>query len=278
LAVEFSGDPVRQVVDSTIGIISGIHDYMVPTELRPNYARLVDQAFAARARELGWKSKPGESDETRLLRPSIVPLVALWGQDGSLAAEARQLAGTWIADRKGIDPEVLGSVLTVAARTGDAAFFKQLPAALARTEDRHQRDLILGAMGSSRDPQIARDTMQLALKPDFDLRESVNLIFGPIGAPETRALPFEFVKAHYDELVARIPAGSTFGFGEFLPFVGGAFCDEKSAEAVKAFFEPKVDRFPGTKRNLAQALEGIRICTAYTAAQQESVTEFLKKF
>jgi alanyl aminopeptidase len=104
------------------------------------------------------------------------------------------------------------------------------------------------------------------------------LIFGPTGVPETRSLPFEFVKANYDALVARVPAGSTFGFGEFLPFVGGAFCDEQSAEAVKAFFEPKVDRFPGTKRNLAQTLESIRICTAYTAAQRDSVAEFLKKY
>jgi hypothetical protein len=39
-----------------------------------------------------------------------------------------------------------------------------------------------------------------------------------------------------------------------------------------------VDRFSGTKRNLAQALEGVRICVAYTAAQQASVTEFLKKY
>jgi hypothetical protein len=63
-----------------------------------------------------------------------------------------------------------------------------------------------------------------------------------------------------------------------LPFLGGAFCDEKSAEEVQAFFEPKVDRFSGTRRNLAQTLEGIRICAAYKAAQQNSVAEFLKKY
>ena len=120
--------------------------------------------------------------------------------------------------------------------------------------------------------------MQLALKPEFDIREANALLFGPLGVPETRALPFEFVKANYDAVVAKIPVGTAFGFGEFLPFVGGNFCDEKSAEELRAFFEPKVDRFAGTRRNLAQALEGIRICTAYKAAQQDSVTEFLKKY
>jgi hypothetical protein len=103
-------------------------------------------------------------------------------------------------------------------------------------------------------------------------------MLGPGGVPEVRSLPFEFVKANYDAITAKIPAGSTFGIGAFLPFVGGLFCDEKSGEELKAFFEPKVDRFAGTRRNLAQTLEGIRICTAYKAAQQDSVVEFLKKY
>jgi alanyl aminopeptidase len=278
LALEFANDPVRQVVDSAIGIVAGVHDDMLPNELRPNYARLVDRAFAARARQLGWKAKAGEDAETRLLRPSIVPLVALWGADGSLAAEARQLAAQWIANRNSVDPDIVGAVLTVAARTGDEAFFKQLSTALSGTEDRRQRDLILSAMGSFADPHIARAAMDLALKPEFDLREAFALFFGPLGLPETRSLPFEFVKANYEAIAAKIPAGSTFGFGDALPFVGSAFCDEKSGDALKAFFEPRVDRFAGSRRNLAQVLESIRICTAYKAAQQVSVTEFLKKY
>jgi len=278
LAVEFANDPVRQVVGSSIAIIAVVHDYMVPNELRPNYGRLVDQAFGARARQLGWKAKAGEGSETRLTRSSIVPLVALWGTDQSLAAEARRLGALWITDRTAIDADVAGSVLNVAARTGDEAFYKQLSTALSGTEDRHQRDLILNTMGSFSDPHIAGTAMELALKPDFDLREANAFLFGPMGVPQTRSLPFEFVKANYDALVARIPAGSSFGFGEALPFLGGAFCDEKSAEEVQAFFEPKVDRFSGTRRNLAQTLEGIRICAAYKAAQQNSVAEFLKKY
>ncbi|HUE04955.1 MAG TPA: M1 family metallopeptidase [Bryobacteraceae bacterium] len=278
LAMVFADDPVRQVVDYTAAIIGGVHDHLLPSELRPNYARVVDRAFGARTRQLGWQAKPGDDAETKLLRASIVPFVAQWGSDGSLAAEARRLAVRWLADRSAIDPEMAGSVLGAAARSGDEAFFKQLQAELPHTQDRHQRELILSAMGSFSDPQIARAAMELALKPDIDLRESAAFFFGPLGAPETRDLPFEFVKTHYEAIAARIPAGSTFGFGDALPFVGTAFCDEKSAAEVKAFFEPKVDRFPGTRRNLDQVLETIRICTAIKAAQQESATEFLKKY
>ena len=161
---------------------------------------------------------------------------------------------------------------------GDEAFFKRLHAALPETKDRQQRQIILGAMGAFRDPAIARSAMELLLKPEFDLREATGLIFGALADPDTRALPFEFVKKNYDALVARIPAGFVFGFGEFMPFVGGAFCDEKSREEVQAFFEPKIEAFPGTKRNLAQVLETIRICTAYKSAQEASVAEFFRKY
>jgi hypothetical protein len=120
--------------------------------------------------------------------------------------------------------------------------------------------------------------MELVLKPDADLRESAGLLFGPLSTPDTRALPFEFVKKNYDAIVAKLTSGSTFGFGNRLPFVGRAFCDQQSSDDVAAFFEPKVDSFPGTKRNLAQVLESIRNCVAYKAAQQASVTEFFQKY
>ena len=274
----FAGDPVRQVVGSVVGIAGGVRVDLVPNELLPNYRRFLEKTFGARARQLGWQAKPGEDTETRLLRSSILPLTATWGEDRSLATEARQLAEKWLADRNAVDPDMIGAVLGVAARNGDEAFFKELLAALPGTQDRQQRDLIFSALGSFRDPQIARASMELALKPDFDPRESLSLLFGSSAAEQTRKLPLEFVEKNYDAIVARIPSGSTFGTGEYLPFVGGALCDEKSREEVARFFEPKVDRFPGTRRNLAQVLESIRICVAYKAAQQESVAAFLRKY
>ncbi len=278
LAAQFARDPVRQVVESAIDITAGVRDNLVPKELLPNYVRFVDKTFGERADQLGWNARPPDTAETRLLRARVVPLVAQWGGDRVLAAEARQLAERWLADRNAVDPDIVGAVLGTAASSGDEALYKKLLAALPTTQDRQQRGFIFGALGAFRDPALVRSAMELVLKPDIDLRESNAVLFGPLSNPDTRALPFEFVKRNYDAIVARIPAGSTFGFGEFLPGVGGAFCDEKSAQEVASFFEPKVDRFPGTRRNLAQTLESIRICVAYKAAQQDSVAEFLRKY
>jgi alanyl aminopeptidase len=118
----------------------------------------------------------------------------------------------------------------------------------------------------------------MILQPDFDLREANSLLLGPAGLPATRDLPFAFVKDHYDAIADKVPAGSTFGLGASLPYVGSGFCDEKGADALAAFFDAKQERFPGTRRNLAQVLESIHICAAYKTAQQGSVAEFLRQY
>lgn len=169
-------------------------------------------------------------------------------------------------------------VLTVAARTGDRALFDRLVAALSNTQDRQQRGFIVIALGAFRDPDIVRAAMQLVLRPELDIKEASPLLFGPLSTPMTSALPFAFVEKNYEAIVARLPTGELFNFGAFLPFVGGDFCDEKSRQEVAAFFEPKVDRFPGSKRNLDQALEGIRLCEAFKTAQEASVAAFLRNY
>lgn len=278
VAAQFSRDPVRQVVESSADIVAGIREHLVPRDLMPNYRRFVEKTFGERAHELGWTAKAGETADTRLLRPRIVPLVALWGTDPSLAAEARQLAGKWLADRKAVDPDVVSAVLGVAARTGEEKLFERLESALPTTDDRQQRGFIFHALGSFRDPALVRRAMRLVLDPKIDQRESTSVMFGPLSDPELSHMPFDFVKENYEPIVSRIPTGSTFGFASFLPFLGNAFCDEKSLDEVQAFFAAKVNRFPGTKRNLDQTLETIRLCIAYQSAQAASVSDFLHRY
>ncbi len=278
LVPQFADDPVRQVVSSAAGIANGIRNHLVGSELWPNYTRFIDKSFGERARKLGWTAKAGEDADTRLLRKTIVPMEAVWGGDGQLASEGRKLAERWIADRNSVDAEIIGPALTVAARTGDQKFFKQLEDALKTTRDRNQREHILGALGSFRDPAIARAALDLIVTPEVDMREAAALLFGPLSAPETQELPFEFVRKNFDAIVKKIPAEDIFSLGAFLPHVGNGFCDEKGREEVQAFFEPKLGRFNGMPRNLANTLENIRLCAAYRAAQQSSVAEFLGKY
>jgi alanyl aminopeptidase len=250
---------------------------MVPPALRSNYAAFVRRTFGADAAKLGWKAKADDGADTRLLRSSEVPFVAREGDDNALQGEARRLALGWLDNRKGIDPDMLRVVLSTAAYSGGPDLFDRLLAELKKTEDRHDRAAIVGALGGFRDPTLVERALDLLLVPELDIRETVHLIFSGLNEPRTQTLPFEFVKAHYDEILKRLPREGDLDAAASLVFVGGPFCDEPSRLAFVDFFKDRVANFLGGPRNYAQVLESIRLCEARRAAQSEDVTRFFAK-
>ena len=269
----FAGSPERQLAAEARDIVGAVRD-MVPAGLRPNYAAFIRKTFGARAAELGWSAKPGDDADTRLQRAGLVPFVAREGDDRALQAEARRLSLGWLDNRKGVDADMLRPVLTTAAFTAGQDFFDRLLVELKKTQDRHERGAILAALRGFRDPKIVEQALGLLLRPEFDVRETANMIFSGLEEPETQSLPFEFLKAHYDEVLKRLPREGDFDAAAMLPFVGDPFCDESSRRAYVDFFQNRANGYLGGPRNYAQVLEGIHLCEAQRAAQSEDVARF----
>jgi alanyl aminopeptidase len=271
-AAAFARAPERQIVGLAQGVVADTGRFL-PAELAPNYARFVQKTFGDRAHQLGWSAKPGEDTDAALQRATIVQFVAARGDDGALRDEARRLAGEWLKSRRGIDANMVSSVLTTAARFGDRALFDTMTAELGKTTDLQQRGRILGAMGSFRDPAIVRAGLDMVIHSDLDIRESLALLFGPLGQSETEKLPFEFVKGNYDELLKHLPTG-IFDGGAMLPFVGGGVCDAPARQEFVAFFEERAPKFTGGQHNYDEVLEGIRLCEARKSARAADIAAF----
>ncbi len=272
----FAGSGERQVLGQAQALVEGMKPYLDPA-LEANYARFVRRNFGARAHKLGWTSEAGDDSETRLARAEIVPFVAQEGQDEGLIAEARRLAGRWLGNRTGVDPDMLGAVLSTAARFGDRALFDRMLAELSKTQDRQLRQRIIGAIGSFRDPAVVNSALDLLIHSDIDLRETASLLFGPLRSRVTDHLPFEFVKANYDALVERAPRGGGFEFGAQLARVGATFCDDGSRKQFEEFLAGKADRFTGGPRIYAGVIESIRLCQTRRRAQGTAIDDFFRQ-
>ena len=200
VAVSFANSPERQIVAQAKDIVAGPKS-LVPKAQEDNYARFVEKVFGARARSLGWSAKPGEELETRLLRPNLVPFVARY--DEALEAEARKLADGWLENRRGVDADMLSSVLAVAAHHADSGFFDTLLRELKKTEDRRQRGAIICALGSFQDPKLVAAALDLVIHSDIDTRETAALLYSGINDRATERMPFEFVKTNFDAILKR---------------------------------------------------------------------------
>jgi alanyl aminopeptidase len=278
LVAAFHEDPERDVLERALGAALSVWSNLVPGNLMPNYERFLKQNFDARARQLGWLPKAGESDDEKLLRPRIVSAVARYGGDRELAEQARMLADKWLADHTAVPAEVVSAVLSTAAYYGDLALYNRFFAALQNTQDTQAKQRLLGALSAFRDRAAIEAGYQAVLAKKISMVDGFSLLFAGQGSPETRSLSFEFVKQHFDELTAGHP--NIFGddVGSLLPRSGGSFCDVESRDRYQAFFAPLVDQFPGAPRNFAQVLESIDLCIAQKTAQEGSVAAFLEKY
>jgi alanyl aminopeptidase len=121
--------------------------------------------------------------------------------------------------------------------------------------------------------------MQAVLTKKVALTDGFLLLLAPgQGYSETRRMPFDFLKAHFDEIMKDKPSIFGFDLGSFLPRVGQSFCDTGSRQELQQFFGPLVDKYTGAPRRLAQVLEGVDLCIASKKAQEPSVTAFLEKY
>ncbi len=279
LVPEFSKDPDWHVVQAAADIAALLKGESVPPNLRDKGARFIREQFGDQALALAWVAKPGENDDTRLLRQKLVPFVASSGEQEQLIAQAGKLAREWLMTRHGVGPDMLEPVLRVAAEFGNRELFDELKTEVIAERDHHLREVMLDALGSFRNPELARASLDLLLSKDIDVRESFYpLLFGPISFLDTREIPFDFVKQHLDELLKRLPREVGEDYAAMLPSVGATFCDTKDRNALDSFFADRVKDYNGGPRTLAQTLEGVDLCIAARKSMAPELTAFLNRY
>jgi alanyl aminopeptidase len=259
----FASDPGRPVVESIQRIAAASRDLLVTDEMRPRYRRFVSDVFGARARSLGWKPKPGEDEDTQLMRESIVPFVANEGDEPALVAEAARFAKAWLKDRGAVDPQMVSAEL-----------FQAYLAEARKATDRRERTRLLGALGLFRDPSVVPVALAMTLAQDFDARETIGILREEAMSRESRPEVWAFLKANFDKLAARLPRESPARF----PAYASGFSDAEHRAEVEAFFKDKAPKYMGGPRVLAQTLEQIQLRAALRASQQESVSDFLMRY
>lgn len=278
LVETFHADPARDVEESALSLALSLKAHMVADGLKPNYQRFIQKNFAEQAHALGWVPKAGESDDTRLLRPSLLEAVSTEGNDQQLAKQALQLTDQWLKDHNSIDANIVSSVLSTAAYYGDKLLFDRFLAEFKNTKDTQVRRELIGAMSSFRDPAAINAGMQAVLNGDIPFLEGAGPLFAGQSEAKTRKMSFDFLKAHYDEIVAKMPTGGGFDFGTILPQVGGSYCDARSKAELQEFFAPRIGKFVGGQRALDQVLESIGLCASQVDAKKADVSAFLTKY
>lgn len=278
LAARMAQDEDRVIVEGSMEMLDLVSARLLSESKWPDRERFLRETYGPRARKLGFASRKGESEDTRLLRSRVVWTAGRDGGDPQLVAQARVLADKWLTDKSAVEPEMVSAVLAIAAGHGDAAFMEKLVAAARTEKTRATRQRLLQALGQFRDPALVKQILPLVFDKALDPRESVWMIYGATQNVRTQGLAFDFVKANYDKLVGDSPdALLPQEMASAMTYVGSPLCSAEGRQRIADFFTTRNEKTPGGPRTLAQVLESVDQCAALKAAQGASIESFLAR-
>lgn len=283
--------PERETATAPLETLAWMLEHLRLTDPQQQQALrgFVRQAYGARLTALGSEPRPGDNDDERLLRETLIRVMADLGRDpelrASLAAQGRRVLGLGTTNDvvgrssalqlDAAAPDRRGLALRMAMEDGDVQVFDALLTQLAASQDALLRSQLLGAIGAARQSGLQARARALVLAPDALRRNEIELLLSSSdarapwlgGDPVAQQAAREWMLTHFDVMAARV---APFGASLVRSYSTG-LCSSADADALQARVAALMQPLEGGPRALAQAVERVRGCAALQAHHRGSV-------
>jgi alanyl aminopeptidase len=279
---KLAADPSHAVASAPMELLDTMARWLEKDPLHDAALSYGSALYGPVFRELGWEPKRGrpEDPERSLLRRSVISFLARSADDRRVrreaAARGRAYAGSGPGGRwnpAAVSAELAGDALAVAVQEGDAALFGALEARLGTEQRDVDRRRILAALGAANNPELGARARALALDPRVHGNEVTITLRVQLDMPETRDAAWSWLRDHLDALLGRMSGP----YAAAVISLGASFCDRRHAEELEKMFATRAQALEGGPRNLAAALEQVRLCAARREAQEAGVRAFFAK-
>jgi alanyl aminopeptidase len=270
---QFASATVRQTVTAGMSGTEWMAEHLLDDEAaRTRFHGEIAGIYRPRLQQLGLSPKPGETDDDRLLRTTLVSFFAETLEDqtvrDALDKQGRAVLGLDADGKLHVDAmsqDLRGTAMVVAVQEGGAHAFDVAEAQLRASEDAVVRGQLLGALGSARDPALAERARALVFEPGLLRRNEIATVAGQQSDdPASRPAVRQWVDTHFAELEKRLaPAGANL-----VGLYAAGMCSDQDATALQQAFAKRMQDIEGGPLELKQTVESIHLCAAQKAARQ----------
>jgi aminopeptidase N len=222
------------VLATLVGRLQGIdqlyNDLRAQAAYRAFGRKLLDPIFAT----VGWNAKPGENQNTALLREQLISALSEF-DDPAVIAGARERFTAFLGNHDALAPDLRHSVLAAVAQHADAATWEQLHNLAKATTNSLEKEEYYRFLGSAWNRELAQRALDLAMTDEAVVTTRPNIV----GAVSDRypELAFDFTVAHWDRMRAMLEPDSR---NQYVPrLVNGAY-DPALAGKLQAFAEKNI--------------------------------------
>ena len=262
-------DSSSTVLSNAFGGMSIIYNQAASSdEERKALAAWVRKTFAPEYKKLG-PQKADDSLDKRQLRSELFGILGYYGQDPSIAAQARQIADASLADPASIDPALAQTAMSIAAQHGDSALFDKLQQLYETSTNPDSQERALRLLAQFTRPELVQRSLEYNLSGKVRNQDAAIQFGIGLNVQETRAATWSFVKTNWDQVHALL----TTAMGGILVSATGNFCSAAERDDVKSFFAAHGVASSGV--SLRHAIERIDGCTQLRALQEPNLKNWL---
>jgi len=262
-------DRNRAVLEDVLGRLNYIGMYVVSDSDRDAYRTWLRQFLTPAMKEIGYQSKPGESDEQRTLRSRLFNALGYDARDPEALEQARSIADKALADPSSVDHELAGVALALAALNGDAGLYDRIMAALKHPQSPEEYYIYLFTLPRFGDQKLLQRTLDFAISPEVRSQDALGVVTSVMRNPAGQKLAWDFVRQHWPEIEK---AGGPFASAEVVGATS-VFCDTGSRDQVTEFFS--AHKVAAAERTYRQSIERINSCVDLKSQQEPQLASWL---
>jgi hypothetical protein len=268
---QFKGDSTRVVVETIVTHLETLSDQMILPTDQHKFTAFVQEFFHPLWKELDWDPKPGENDERRLTRASILWALGALAEDEDILPEMpRRLTLYWVRPTS-LDPTLATPLIRLCSRTDLGVLFDKYISKFKSATSPEDRDRYLMALADFRKPALTQNLLEFALSDEVRAQDVWKPIRYLLANPMVQEKAWHFVKARWQPLRQK---GGSVGAQRMIQGTRALWRPEWREE-VGAFFQDPANKVAAAERALAQTLEFIEIGIRFKAHQQKALSQWL---
>jgi aminopeptidase N/puromycin-sensitive aminopeptidase len=264
-------DRSRAVLEGVLGHLNYIGKYLVTADDRASYQNWLQQYLGPILKDVGWESKPGDSDEQKALRARLFYALGYDARSPQVEEQAHKIADQALANPSSVSQEMAHSAFGIAALTGDQTLYDKLLAVSKNAKSPEEYYTALFSLAHFTDPKLLQRTLDYAISSDVRSQDALRLISGVLENPAGEQLAWDFILGHWDSVQK---AGGPFASAEIVGATS-SFCDARMRDQVEQFFE--AHKIEAAQRTYRQSIERINGCIALKSQQDPQLASWLGK-
>jgi aminopeptidase N/puromycin-sensitive aminopeptidase len=269
LVAAVKADPGSEVIAEAVEGVDAIHSRIAATaQEKDALAAWIRNTFAPQYAKLGPPSA-SDSSNTRELRSQFFALLGYYGKDPAVLAQARQIAGQYLADPGSVDATLGQAALSIAARNGDAALFDQLQKVYETSTNPEFQIGALRLLAEFVNPALAERSMDYAVSGKVRNQDAAIQLAIALQIDQIRGQAWQYITRHWDKVQTEL----TPEMGGVLVSSAGTFCSAADRDHVEQFFS--AHRVPSADQALKHAIEHIDGCIELQTLQEPNLKSWL---